>query len=108
MDQKFKGEDFLRNSGIKYTVVRPSALKDGPRGEKTLLIQQGDKSTGSVARADVAAVCAAALTDPAAEKVTLEVTSAEGADGEQGKEAKKGVATSADQLKGIFSKLKKD
>jgi uncharacterized protein YbjT (DUF2867 family) len=111
MDQKFRGEEFLRKSGIKkYTVVRPGGLKDGPGGEKTLVVQQGDTSAGSVARADVAAVSVAALTDPAAEKITLELTSMDGAREDQGEEAKKigdGVPLT-EQLKGIFSGLKKD
>lgn len=36
---------------------------------------QGDTGAGRVSRADVAAVCVAALTDPAAANVTLELLS---------------------------------
>ena len=106
MDQKFKAEEYIRSSGMKYTIVRPGGLKDGPAGEKTLVVQQGDTSAGSVARADVAAVCVAALADPAAKNVTLELfsESSAGAAGEQ----KKVLVPFADQLKNIFSGLKQD
>ena len=106
MDQKFKAEEYIRNSGLKYTIVRPGGLKDGPAGEKTLVVQQGDKSAGSVARADVAAVCVAALSNPKATNVTLELMneSSAGSGGEQ----KKVLVPLADQLKNIFAGLKQD
>jgi uncharacterized protein YbjT (DUF2867 family) len=106
MDQKFKAEEFLRSSGIKYTVVRPGGLKSTPGGEKTLVVKQGDNGAGSVSRADLAAVCVAALTDPAANKVTLELTSKDSTIGANGEQVK--VVGLADQLKGIFSGLKQD
>jgi uncharacterized protein YbjT (DUF2867 family) len=112
MDQKFKSEEFLRSSGIKYTVVRPGGLKDSPGGEKMLSVQQGDTSAGSVSRADVAAVCVAALTDPAAENVTFELMSVaddkEKSAGGGGENVKIAVVPLVDQLKGIFAGLKKD
>eukprot|EP00208_Stichococcus_sp_RCC1054_P006685 CAMPEP_0206139406 /NCGR_PEP_ID=MMETSP1473-20131121/5871_1 /ASSEMBLY_ACC=CAM_ASM_001109 /TAXON_ID=1461547 /ORGANISM="Stichococcus sp, Strain RCC1054" /LENGTH=234 /DNA_ID=CAMNT_0053533187 /DNA_START=225 /DNA_END=929 /DNA_ORIENTATION=- len=65
MDSKLRGEDRLRNSGIPYTVVRPGGLTDDGGGASQLLINQGDKgSPGRVSRADVAAVCIAALEHP--------------------------------------------
>jgi hypothetical protein len=103
MDQKYKSEEFLRSSGINYAVVRPGGLKDGPKGEKTLIVQQGDTTAGSVARADVAAVCVAALTDPAADKVTFELMAGNG-----DQSAKDAAVPLVDQLKNIFSGLKKD
>lgn len=102
MDEKFKGEEALRQSGLPYTIVRPGGLKDGPSGEKKLVIKQGDKTSGSVARSDVAAVSVAALKDPAAKNVTLELTSqASLGEGET-------VPSLAEQLKLVFKGLKPD
>lgn len=52
----------LRKSGLPYAVVRPGGLTDDPAGQAQLAVAQGDKSSGRVARADVAAVAVAALT----------------------------------------------
>lgn len=57
---------------------------------------QGDTTAGRVARSDVAAVCVAALTDPASKNVTLELSS------------KKGSPAPPNQLQSIFSKLSAD
>ena len=57
---------------------------------------QGDNVAGQVSRADVARVCVAALTDPSAKNVTLELSS------------KKGVPAPADQLKTLFKGLQPD
>ena len=70
------GEEALRRSGVDYCVVRPGGLTDGPAGQATLTAQQGDRASGRVSRADVAAVCVAALTDAAASRRTLELVDA--------------------------------
>ncbi len=62
---------------------------------------QGDKSTGQVTRADVAAVCVAALTDPAAENLTLEIMSKPPAAGVL-------LPPLTEQLKGFFHGLQRD
>ena len=106
MDAKFRGEEALRASGLNYTVVRPGGLKDGPAGQKRLVIGQGDRSSGAVNRADVAAVCVAALKDAAsANKVTLEVVGSKENEGGGGGGP---VPSLAEQLKGVFAGLKKD
>jgi len=57
----------IRASGLPYTVVRPCALADGPgaatgpKTERDLELAQGDNLRGKVARADIAALCVAAL-----------------------------------------------
>ncbi|KAK9866696.1 hypothetical protein WJX84_008201 [Apatococcus fuscideae] len=75
MDNKFKGEELLRHNGISYTVVRPGGLKNMPGGQEHIIAGQGDTISGSVSRADVAAVCVAALQSEAAQRVTLELIS---------------------------------
>ena len=75
---KLKGEDALRDSGVPYTVVRPGGLVDTPGGEKEIVLENGDEGAGSIARADVAAVCIAALDTPEAKNKTFAVVSGEG------------------------------
>ena len=101
MDEKYKGEEALRSSGLEYTVVRPGGLNNEPAGQKKLIAAQGDTQSGSVARADVAAVCVAALSDPAAKGVTMELVSSK----EEGVDV---LSSLGEQLKGMFSGLKKD
>ncbi|OAY73149.1 Protein TIC 62, chloroplastic, partial [Ananas comosus] len=74
---KFKkmGEDFVRNSGIPYTIIRAGRLTDGPytsydlntllkatAGERcAVVVSQGDKLVGEVSRLVVAEACIQAL-----------------------------------------------
>nr|VDC83901.1 unnamed protein product [Brassica rapa] len=74
---KFKkmGEDFLRESGLPFTIIRPGRLTDGPytsydlntllkatAGERrAVVIGQGDKLVGEVSRLVVAEACIQAL-----------------------------------------------
>ncbi len=77
---KLKGEDLLRASGVPYTVVRPGGLRNAPVGQTALTALQGDpKVSGQISRADVAAVCVAALGNAAAAGKTFEVIGADGA-----------------------------
>lgn len=80
MTWKLKGEDVLRASGVPYTVVRPGGLRNAPGGQNALVTTQGDPAgaNGSIARADVATVCIAALGNKAALGKTFEVAGAEG------------------------------
>jgi len=70
---KFKGEQVLRSSGVPYTIVRPGGLTDEEGGKREILFKQGDRGGGLISRADVARVCVAALTVPAARNKTFEV-----------------------------------
>jgi hypothetical protein len=64
--------------------------------------EQGDQGAGGrVSRADVAAVCCAALTDPAARGVTLELSSRPFAEGAR-------AVPLQEQLEGLFQGLKPD
>lgn len=72
---KKMGEDFLCNSGLPYTIIRPGRLTDGPytsydlntllkatAGQRrAVLIGQGDKLAGEVSRLVVAEACIQAL-----------------------------------------------
>jgi uncharacterized protein YbjT (DUF2867 family) len=73
---KMKAEGYLRAAGIAYTVVRPGGLHDKPGGEQKIIFEQTDTvKSVSISRADLAAVCVAALIYPEAQNKTFEVFS---------------------------------
>lgn len=74
---KGRGEDAVRASGVPYTIVRPGGLTDKPGGQSGVRLEQGDRGTGFIPRADVARVCVAALKSPAARNRTFELYSAQ-------------------------------
>jgi uncharacterized protein YbjT (DUF2867 family) len=75
---KFKGEEHLRKSGLNYTIIRPYALQDEldvhSKFSSILMDQGDDMPNGVIVRGDVAKVCIEALTNPDANKKTLEIT----------------------------------
>mmetsp|Transcript_24949 Transcript_24949/g.71627 ORF Transcript_24949/g.71627 Transcript_24949/m.71627 type:complete len:259 (-) Transcript_24949:200-976(-) len=76
MDFKFVGEQLLRQSGQDYVIVRPGRLVDGPLGNAKACIGQTNghfMKGASTTRADVAAVCVAALQAPGALNTTFEL-----------------------------------
>lgn len=89
---KKMGEDFLRDSGIPYTIIRPGRLTDGPytsydlntllkatAGERrAVLIGQGDKLVGEVSRLVVAEACIQALDIESTEGEIFEINSIQG------------------------------
>lgn len=74
---KGKGEEAVRASGVPYTIVRPGGLVDKPGGQAGVRLEQGDRGTGVIPRADVARVCVAALKSPAARNRTFELFGAD-------------------------------
>jgi uncharacterized protein YbjT (DUF2867 family) len=74
---RFKGEEYLRASGIPYTIVRPAGLVNEPAGQKGLRLEQGDvwrpllRST--LSRDDLALVLIEVLRQPAARNTTFEL-----------------------------------
>ena len=74
---RFKGEEYLRASGIPYTIVRPAGLVNEPAGQKGLRLEQGDvwrplvRST--LSRDDLALVLIEALRQPGARNTTFEL-----------------------------------
>lgn len=72
LDWRLRGEDAIRASGLPYTIVRPSWLTDRDGGAG-LRLEQGDQGDGQVSRADVAAACLHALTEPSAVGKTFEM-----------------------------------
>lgn len=84
---RFRGEEYLRASGIPYTIVRPAGLRDEPTGHwGGLRLDQGDdwqKVKGTVvAREDIARLMVEALGNPALRNVTLEAVADKAVDPE--------------------------
>lgn len=77
MEWKLEGENYLRASGLNYTVVRPGGLVDEEGGTQGIAFGQGDYMTGRIPRADVAAVCLAALGNAHSYGITFEIISNE-------------------------------
>ena len=66
MDFKLKAENYLRDSGMPYTIVRPGGLESIDSEGKTIILKQGDDlpNHGGFSRADVAALLLAAVGNP--------------------------------------------
>lgn len=77
---KLKGEDAVRASGVPYTVIRPGGLINVPGGDKAIILEQGDPVVrdSTIARADLARICVAALQYPDARNRTFETSSVPG------------------------------
>ena len=62
LQAKADGEAELKNSPLRWTIIRPGSLNNGDPGDRVTL-NQTDGGMGSIARADVAAVAVACLED---------------------------------------------
>lgn len=77
LNEKKKGEDAVRSSGIPYCIIRATGLNDEhPCGR--IVFQQGDTAVGRINRKDVADTLVAALDFPCACYKTVEVFSVPG------------------------------
>jgi uncharacterized protein YbjT (DUF2867 family) len=69
---KGKAEDYLRSSGLSYTVVAPGGLRNYAGGEKGILLRPRNQyAIGVIARDDVAAVMVECLTNPGCAAKTI-------------------------------------
>jgi len=79
---KLEGENYLRASGLAYTIVRPGGLLNEPGGKGEIVLEQGDKPVGGrglfIPREDVATLCVEALEHPEAKFRTFEVHRVDG------------------------------
>ena len=73
---KLRGEDYVRESGVPFCIVRPCALTEEPEGAP-IIVDQGDTIKGKISRDDVASLACAAILDKMAEArdVTFEIKS---------------------------------
>lgn len=104
------GEEALRHSGVPYTIVRPDYIVAKPPAPTLLVVEQGDNNNDwqSTSIADLAAVCVAALNDPAARNVTLELFSKRQQQQQQGQGAAAAVPPLKEQIPGVFKGLVPD
>lgn len=71
---KAAGEEGVRAAGVRYAIVRATALVDGESPPtRAVLMEQGDTAVGRLTRADMARVMVAAAGEPAAAWKTWEV-----------------------------------
>jgi uncharacterized protein YbjT (DUF2867 family) len=77
LEWRFAGEEYLRDSGIPYTIVRPAGLVDRPAGEQAVLLDQGDRwqqyLRDTISRDELALVLIETLREPATRNATLEI-----------------------------------
>ena len=74
-----RAEALVRRSGVPYTIVRPTWLTSDPPGHYAVALTQDPHADGMIARADLASVCLAAITEPAARGTTFAVFAQPGA-----------------------------
>ena len=70
---KKQGEDYLRNSGLTYTIVRPGGLKNEDNADSIVMSSQDTLSEGSIPRTKVAQVCVEAIFQPSARNKIVEI-----------------------------------
>ena len=63
---KGRAEDYLRDSGLRYTIVRGPGLRDNPGGQKPIVLEQGGSGRRLLEREDLATVTVATLNNEAA------------------------------------------
>jgi uncharacterized protein YbjT (DUF2867 family) len=73
LDWKLAGENSIRESGLRYTIIRPCALTEDTEAEG-LYFEQGDNLKGQVSRDTVASLCLDLLNNSEAVNKTFEVT----------------------------------
>jgi nucleoside-diphosphate-sugar epimerase len=78
LDEKLVAENYLRASGLDYTIVRPGGLKAKPPTGALLVFGEDTTNAGEISRDLVADVCVASLTDPKASNKVLEIVEDEG------------------------------
>lgn len=81
LEMKLQGEDEVRrmfqDKGHGFTIIRPGGLLDGPPLQHRLVLDTGDRITGSVDRSDVAEMAVLSLIVPEAVNRTFELIRAE-------------------------------
>lgn len=73
LDEKLVAENYLRKSGIDYTIVRPGGLKAKPPTGSLKISGEDTLIAGEISRDLVADVCVASLTDGKASNKVLEI-----------------------------------
>ncbi len=77
LDEKLVAENYLKSSGLDYTIVRPGGLKAKPPSGGLVISGEDTLNSGEISRDLVADVCVASLTDGKASNKVLEIIEAE-------------------------------
>jgi uncharacterized protein YbjT (DUF2867 family) len=78
---KKQAEEYLQQSGLVYTIVRPGGLKNEDADDRPLVMAGADAlSEGNVPRLKVAETCVEALFQPGARNKIVEIVAAESAE----------------------------
>ena len=72
---KQQGEQYLKTSGLNYTIVRPGGLKNDDNSNPVIMSAADTLFDGSIPRQKVAQVCVESLNNPEARNKVLEVVS---------------------------------
>jgi len=78
LDEKLVAENYLKKSGIDYTIVRPGGLKAKPPTGALQISGEDTLNSGEISRDLVADVCVASLTDAKTSNKVLEIIEDEG------------------------------
>jgi len=80
---KTKGEDYLKASGVPFTIVGPTGFVEGPGGELGIrIVSRTEYKMGTIRRSDVAAVTVESLNNPDAIGKSFFVENSEAGDKE--------------------------
>lgn len=74
---KQQAEDYLKKSGIVYTIVRPGGLRNEDNEQAIVMSAADTLFEGGIPRQKVAQVCAEALSQPAARNKVVEIVTSE-------------------------------
>jgi len=78
LDEKIIAENYLRASGLDYTIVRPGGLKAKPPTGELKISGEDTLNSGEISRDLVADVCVACLTDKNQSNKVIEIIEADG------------------------------
>ena len=70
---KKQAENYIKKSGLTYTIVRPGGLKNENNDENIVMSEADTLFEGSIPRQKVAKVCVEALLQPAAKNQIVEI-----------------------------------
>lgn len=70
---KKRAEEYLQQSGLSYTIVRPGGLKNEDNSDTIVMATADSLSEGSIPRTKVAQTCVEALFSPAARNKIVEI-----------------------------------
>ncbi|OVA07252.1 hypothetical protein BVC80_8507g11 [Macleaya cordata] len=72
---KLQAENYIRKSGINYTIIRPGGLKNDPPSGNIVMEPEDTLYTGSISRDQVAEVAVEALVHPESSYKVVEIVS---------------------------------